>query len=276
MALENVTGNLLAYKELELGTFQHVDQLTTERRTNHGLRNQWFYTADGELYTVQKRKHLWVITREPQNLVLKNIDEAYSQLTGQGNYFPDADAAQSSLEHEDSVVVNLKGLKLMKDYDQYGHFVVNPKAVGKLNSEQRKAAQRIYGPDEENFGQNMEIFAEAGKTPYVFVLMPDYVQGMLRSNDKKFVGRASWLSYFNNNYYFNANDRNVNNHFVLRGVRRVIAEGDAPENEVPSTPQETERLRSPTMEEILAVSRTHVPEFGWEQFQTEIGKLYKP
>ena len=275
MALENVTGNLLAYKELELGTFQHVDQLTTERRTNHGLRNQWFYTADGELYTVQKRKHLWVITREPQNLVLKNIDEAYSQLTGQGNYFPDADAAQSSLEHEDSVVVNLKGLKLMKDYDQYGHFVVNPKAVGKLNSEQRKAAQRIYGPDEENFGQNMEIFAEAGKTPYVFVLMPDYVQGMLRSNDKKFVGRASWLNNFNYNSSFNASVRYVNNRYALRGVRRVIAEGDAPENEVPSTLQETERLRSPTMEEILAVSRTHVPEFDSEQFQAEIGKLYK-
>ena len=190
MTLENVTGNLLAYKGLEPGTFQHVDQLTTERRTNHGLRNQWFYTADGELYTVQKRKHLWVITREPQNLVLENIDGAYRQLTVQGDYFPDTEAAQTSLEHKDSVVVNLKGLKLVKDNDQYGHFVVDPKAVKKLNSEQRKAAQRIYGPDEENFGLNMEMFAEAGKTPYVLVLMPDYVQGTLRSNDKKFVGRA--------------------------------------------------------------------------------------
>ena len=128
MALKNVTGTLLptllptllAYKELEPGTFQHVDQLTTERRTNQELRNQSFYTADGELYTVQKREHLWVITREPQNLVLENIDEAYRQLTGQGrNYFPDANAAQFSLEHVDSVVVDLKGLKLVKNNDQY-------------------------------------------------------------------------------------------------------------------------------------------------------------
>ena len=219
MTLENVTGNLLAYKGLEPGTFQHVDQLTTERRTNHGLRNQRFYTADGELYTVQKREHLWVITREPQNLVLENIDEAYRQLTGQGDYFPDTEAAQTSLEHKDSVVVNLEGLKLVKDNDQYGHFVVDPKAVNKLNSEQRKAAQRIYGPDEENFGQNMEMFAEAGKTPYVFVLMPDYVQSTLRSNDKEFVGRASRLGDFDYNSNFIAVDRDGSNHYALRGVR---------------------------------------------------------
>ena len=232
MTLENVTGNLLAYKGLEPGTFQHVDQLTTERRTNHGLRNQWFYTADGELYTVQKRKHLWVITREPQNLVLENIDGAYRQLTVQGDYFPDTEAAQTSLEHKDSVVVNLKGLKLVKDNDQYGHFVVDPKAVKKLNSEQRKAAQRIYGPDEENFGLNMEMFAEEGKTPFVYVLMPDYVQSILRSNDTQFVGGASWVFKFDAGPGVNACDRLVNTHGALRGVRRVIAKGDAPENEV--------------------------------------------
>ena len=252
MTLENVTGNLLAYKGLEPGTFQHVDQLTTERRTNHGLRNQCFYTADGELYTVQKRKHLWVITREPQNLVLENIDGAYRQLTVQGDYFPDTEAAQTSLEHKDSVVVNLKGLKLVKDNDQYGHFVVDPKAVKKLNSEQRKAAQRIYGPDEENFGLNMEMFAEAGKTPYVLVLMPDYVQGTLRSNDKKFVGRASWLNGFGSNSHFNALDRDVDNRDALRGVRRVIAEGDAPENEVPHAPQETGIVGQLPLEDTLA------------------------
>ena len=225
MALETVTGNLLAYKELEPGTFQHVDQITTERRDNRGLRNQWLYTADGELYTVQEGKHLWAITREPQNLVLENIDEAYRQLTGQGNYFPDVEAAKTSLEHEDSVSVNLEGLKLVKYNYQYGYFVVDPKAVKKLNSEQQRAAQRIYGPDEESFGLNMEMFAKAGKTPYVFVLMPDYVQGTLRDNNEKFLGRASWLVNFSYNSNFIANDRNVNNHNALRGVRRVIAEG---------------------------------------------------
>ncbi len=168
MPLENIAGNLLAYKELEPGTFQHVDQIITERRTNHELGNEWFYTADGELYTVQRKESLWAITREPQNLVLQDIDEAYRQLRRQKNYFPDAEAAKSSLEHANTIVVELEGLKLVKDNNQYGHFVVDPKKVKSLNSQQRQAAQRIYGPDEENFGLNMEMFAEAGKTPIYF------------------------------------------------------------------------------------------------------------
>jgi len=53
MALENIIGNLLNYKELGLGTFQHVDEITIERRTKDGLRHQQLYTADGALYTVQ-------------------------------------------------------------------------------------------------------------------------------------------------------------------------------------------------------------------------------
>ena len=47
MALENITGKLLAYKNLEPGTFRHADQITFERRANQGLRNESFYTADG-------------------------------------------------------------------------------------------------------------------------------------------------------------------------------------------------------------------------------------
>ncbi|MDP3734650.1 MAG: hypothetical protein Q8R37_05465 [Nanoarchaeota archaeon] len=250
MALENVAGNLLAYKELEPGTFQHVDQLTTERRTNHELRSRCFYTADGELYTVQGKKQLWAITRESQNLVLQDIDQAYRQLTGQGNYFPDTEAAQSSLKHADTVVIDLKGLKLVKNNDRYGHVVVNPKDVKRLNSQQKMAAQRIYGPDEENFGLNMEMFADAGKTPSIFVLMPGYVQGALREKDTTFLARASWLYDF---YYYStffAIDRYVYYRNALRGVRLGSAEASqhgshersdlsgAAKNKVPSVPQE--------------------------------------
>jgi hypothetical protein len=280
MKLENISGNLLAYKELESGTFQHSDRLTTERRTNpitedgQDLRNQWFYTADGELYTVQKGKSLWAITREPQNLVLQNIDEAYRQLTQNGNYFPGAEAGQSALEHDDTVVVDIAGLKLEKDNSVYGHFVINPKKTNKLNSQRKLVAQRIFGSDEENFGLNMEMFAEAGLTPFVYVLTPNYVQKTLKENDKEFVGRASWLGSFDYNSGFSAGGRGVDLRDALRGVREV-AVGSAEKNVVPSVPQEEKEIVAPTMEEILAVSERHVPEFGWEQFQAEIGKLYR-
>lgn len=278
MVLENVPGNLLACKKLVRGTFQHSDQLTTERRTNHQLRCQYFYTADGELYTVQKRKHLWAITREPQNLVLENIDEAYKQLTKQGDYFPDAESAQGSLDHEDTVVIDPNGLALVRDDEQYGHFVVNPRTVRGLSSEQRMAAQRIYGPDENNFGLNMEMFAEAGIVPYIFVLLPDYVQGTLRGNDKEFLGRASWLKSF---YYlsdFYANGRGVGSRGVLRGVRHeLVAAGDAPKNEVPSAPREItpEKPVVVTLERMLALSRPYVTSSSWDSWEQTLRKEYK-
>lgn len=67
------------------------------------------------------------------------------------------------------------------------------------------------------------MFAEAEKIPCVFVLLPDCVRGTLRSNDKEFLGRACRLDNFDYDSYFSANIRGVNNHYALRGVRRVIA-----------------------------------------------------
>ena len=229
MALETLTGTLLAYKQLEPGTFQHVDQITTERRTNHQLREHLFYTADGELYTVQQKEHVWAITRRPQNLFLQNIDEACRQLTSRENYFPDAAAATHSLHHPNTVVVDLKGLKLAKTNHSYSHFTVDPKHTKNLNSQQRKAAQRIYGPDQTNFEQNMDMFAHAGITLRVHTLTPEYVQHTLRDNHKPFLERVSWLSFFSDGSDFYAHDRDVNFHSSLRGVHRVPASLIVPE-----------------------------------------------
>ncbi|HLC51884.1 MAG TPA: hypothetical protein VJI98_01420 [Candidatus Nanoarchaeia archaeon] len=98
----------------------------------------------------------------------------------------------------------------------------------------------------------MDMFAESGKTPCVFVLIPDYVQSTLRNNHQKFLGRASWLNNFYGSSSFNASDRNVGDHNALRGVRRVIAAGDAPKYEVPPAPQETGIVGQLQLEDILA------------------------
>ena len=156
-----------------------------------------------------------------------------------------------------SVVVDLEGLELVNYNGKYGHLLIDPKAVKKLNSEQKRAAQRIYGPDEENFGLNMEMFAETRTNAFIFVLIPLYVQNTLRWRNKKFVGRASCLSLMNEFYYgtkFHADNCDIDNLYRLRGVRRVIAEGDAPENRISHAPQGTEGVRNQTPEEILAAS----------------------
>lgn len=229
MVLENVVGDLLAYKKLIPGTFQHADQLTTERRTNSGLRNQCFYTADFNLYTIQKRKYLWAITRESQNLILQNVNEAAEHWLKAGyfvNYFPDAKEAQTSLEHPDTVVVDLKGLELLDDHGNMKCFIVDPKNLKKLNSQQRIVAQRIYGPDEENFGLNMEMLAEIGESLRIFAKPPDELKYYLRKYHKKFFGAPSQLLPFEDKYSFidstsyEGNFKGLYVHSLLRGVPR--------------------------------------------------------
>ena len=151
-------------------------------------------------------------------MVLGNIAEAYLQLTGSGNYFPDAKMAQASLDHADTVVVELKGLKLVKYNDEYGYFVVNPKDIKKLDSEQRNVVQRVYGPDENSLGLNMEMFAKEGITPNIIALLPEYAQDKLERQDKKFLARVSWLNDLNDNWDFVADGRSVNNQYTLRGT----------------------------------------------------------
>lgn len=215
--LVTIEGNLLdAYNQLQPGTMLHVDQLTTERRTNNELRKLGFYTADGELYSSQ----FWAITRQPQNLILKHIDKPFTQFRTNGNYLPNSEEALASVQHPDTVVIDPHGLRLIKDYDECGHFVVDPRNPKNLNSQQELAAMRIFGPDEENYGKNLEMFAEAGKTPWVFVLMPDYVQNSLKQKNAEYLARASWLFHFDFNSRFNASDWSTGGPYRFRGYVR--------------------------------------------------------
>ena len=268
MQLETLTGDLRTYRQLEKGTFQHADQLTAERRTNPELRGQWIYTADGNIYGKEKRKDIWAITREPQNLVLQNLEQAFADLTNPliNNYFPDSAKAKKALRHPDTVIVDVKGLELEKDSVEYGHFVVDPKNVKRLNSQQNLAVLRIFGPDEANLAQNMETFAQAGKSPYVFVLLPSYVNGTLASHGMKYLGRASWLG---DDISFYANSRSINLHDRLRGVRRGVAAGDAPKNQVPSDPRE-ELVRN-----VLEVGREFIHPNFFKDYEAKLKQRLK-
>jgi hypothetical protein len=224
MSLEIILENLKdGYKQFVRGTFQHAYQITAARKIKLNFEDYWFCIADGNLFTVKENEVLWTITREPQNLVLQDIDNAHHQLTTQGNYFPDAQAAQASVDHKDSVTVNLNVLKLAKYSNELGYFVIDPKSVQKLNSQQKKVAQHIYGPDDENFGLNMKIFAQKEITPRVYVLLPKYVQDTLNKNNQQFLGRSSLFGSFDDNSSFYVNNSYMNVEYAMRGVRRTVA-----------------------------------------------------
>ncbi len=275
--LENIPGNLReAYKQAVPGTVLCVDQLMKERITNPELRDLWFYTADGEVYSVDNEIPTLRITREATNPILKSIDAAFEQLVNSWNYLVPSVEFAAVKAAADTVVIDLSQLTLQGS-ERVGRYLAvdTSKQLSKYKAEEQKLLGRVFGAGSD-YAAVMEMLRQSPpriKETKVFVLAPDYVKANASVNP---VGRVSWLDLFGGYSDFVADGRGTDNDNRLRGVcRKGVAEGDAPENAVPPAPQETERLRSPTMEEILAVSQSHVPKFGWEQFQAEIGKLYK-
>ncbi len=238
-ALENIEGNLRdAYIQLQPGTMLHSDQLTTERRTDLTLRELSFYTADCNIYHLfkdVKDEVLWGIVREPQNLILQNLDDAFDQFKISGNYFSQYQEAYDVFWHDDTVVVEIEALELAKYNDKCGHFGINPKDTKKLNLARRITAQRIFGPDKDNFAENMEMFAKEGINPEIFVLMPDYVKRALHDAGKSYLARASWLGSFDYGSRFIAGGRDIDVNYRVRGVRRSasVSEHEAPQGAAP-------------------------------------------
>ncbi len=222
MTLENVVGHLKeGYKQLQPGTMLHVDQLMNERRSNADLCNQWFYTADGEVYLLDGalKTPALAITREAHNPILQNIDDAFEQLAKKQNYHPSQTDIQQALVAPETVLIALPNLRLRGNEAEWRYLAINttPAKYGKLNDEERKLAERVYGQGDD-FAQNMKMLKEAkiGETK-IYVLNPDYVR---QHAEEGTVARASWLYNFYNYSSFDASDRDFNNLNRVRGVRR--------------------------------------------------------
>nr|AQS33903.1 hypothetical protein [uncultured archaeon] len=278
----NISGNLKdAYKAAVAGTLRHVDELMNERRTTpttperDNLRNLWFYTGDGELYFVDGKTPKLAMTREADNLVLRHIDDAFTQLTSSGNYRPDRAEADAAIKASTTEIFDLTELKLQKRDTEYSRMEVSTTKYDQLNTEQRRLAERVYGKGDD-FVANMAMLKVAGiQATNIYVLNPEYVKANAKDSP---VARASWLIDFGCSSGFSACGRGISSGGRVRGVRgEVVREADAPENgAVPSAPVVPSEIRTPTLAETLAVSRPYVPDVAWKAFEVDIGKLYKP
>ena len=224
--LESIPGDLRAYLQLKPGSMRHVDELMNERRTNpdedvrQELRKSPFYTADGELYRVngKKRTPQWGITRLPHNLVLKNLDDSFSQLTETSNYRPDQEEVERAFRAKDTEVFDLTRLRLQKGNVEYCFLPIDTKNYEKkLNAEEKRAAQRVFGKD-RIFALNMKMLKDAKiNETRICVLNPNYVQEKAKEGP---LGLASWLDFFYDGSTFYADDYSVDSHYRVRGVRR--------------------------------------------------------
>ena len=222
MTIESVIGTLTeVYKLLRPESILHADELMKERRTNIELRNQSFYTADGEVYSLQgeDRTPTLAITRGSSNPLFQDskIDNYCPQLFNNRNYRPTPDETLRALQAEDTVLVDLTTLRLQKYDEEFSYLAINTEKYKTLNSEEQKLAQRVYGKDDD-FAQTIQMLAGAGiRETKVYVLNPDYVRKHIKEGS---LGRASWLNGFYGSSIFYADDRSVVNHYHARGVRR--------------------------------------------------------
>src|SRR3989338_6329946 len=219
--LVTIEGNLRdAYKQLQPGTMLHAYQLKNERRTNHDeLRKQKLYTADGGIYFLYGTQvPILAITREAYNPVLQNIDNAFEQLTSNQNYTVLFQDFEQALAVPETVLVSLPNLRLSKHDAEFSYLSLGttPAKYNQLNYEERKLAERVYAKGND-FVQNMKMLKDAGiGETRIWVLNPDYVR---KHAGEGAIARASWLYNFDSNSQFYADDRGIDDHSRVRGVR---------------------------------------------------------
>ncbi len=214
--LVNIYGYLRkAYNTAVPNTLRHVDELMTERRTSVELCRRTFYTADGALYFMDEKKPKLALTREPENLVLRHIDDAFIQLVFEGDYCPNPAEATSAIKARTTEVFDLSKLKLKTDDDdEFSFMEVSPTEYDRLNPEQRRLAERVYGKGDD-FVLNMKMLKEDDiDMTKVYVLNPKYVREYAKSSP---IGRTGWLNNFDEGYIFAASDREVDCYCDLRG-----------------------------------------------------------
>lgn len=228
--LVNETGVLAkTFSKLDPATIQHASEITNDRRTledkeeRQKLRNNWFWTADSSLYTVEDGDAILYFGNRGTNLIFKNIEEATTQLLKDNNYVPSREDIKS-VKTGNTLRINLSELELKGDNDEWRYFDINTSDYDSLNSTQRTFAESVYGQGDD-FIKNMEMIDKAGKsTTRVYVLNSDYVKDHVERDGA--IARASGLGIFGDVSGFYGEGRNVDSASgALRGVP-LVGEAD--------------------------------------------------
>jgi hypothetical protein len=220
------------FKQLMPGSFQTSAELTTERRTDVELRDDFFYTANFGVYLVEDDQVVLYFGGREANPILKNIDEACRQLINTKNYRvskKEMDAVLDSVESGYTLRVVLSDLDLQKYLnDRFRKFEVptynmdgnkDPAGYELFNESQRSLAERVYGTGDD-FIENMEMLNHAGiSLTEIVVLSPEYV--IENTKNSPIARPGTWLLGFDKNSAFALGDSFVHMVLNLRGVKLV-------------------------------------------------------
>ena len=266
----NIPGDLLAYAQIEPSTFYTALQLMDERCAPEDTperrqrRAEWYYTADGHGYSVERDKVEWSITDEKNNLVLQDLDNAFRELTTTKNYLPRNEAAEVSRSATSTLRIDMSSLRLSGNDNEWCYLSINTKTGHVKSGDKYVALNDTERAVLDRLGYTAANLAELDKAGIpetrVYVLNPTYITTEVAKDPEKRTSlwRASRLSDFNSNSYFDADSHNVNDLIALRGVRRdVIREADASETRaVPSAPVAPSEITPARCYDILLADPT--------------------
>ncbi len=238
MTIENLVtlqGPLVeAFSHLDPNTIQHSAEITRERHTNRELRNQWLWTADGAVYTVEKdtcqhcgeqtnKEPTLYLTKGKDNPVFKNITEATEQLRKTQNYIPNKEDLEAAVNSETTLKVKLADLKLQSDNGEWSYFEFDTKNYKKKsNAAQKAVIERVFSEE------GVKVLRDNGiKRTRIYTLTPSYVKKHTPKDGA--IARACGLGSFGVDSGFGAVGWDVGGSGGrLRGVlRKEVAVGDA-------------------------------------------------
>jgi hypothetical protein len=206
----------------DISIFLHSDQLMKERRTHHNLRNEWLYTADGAVYTMEKGKlPVLYLTRGHAHPILKKImpsrrgyydNEYFSHLSNEG--------VREALDSNDTLRVELPSLELEWETSEISFFPISTSKQSELSVARRPLAWRAYG-EGDNFSKSMQLLRTEGgiKTTRIRVLNPEYVRNEIPVG--AYLVRTCQIGPLDGDSRFDAFYRDVDIGSLLR-IRRAI------------------------------------------------------
>ncbi len=207
-------------------------QLSADRVTDASLQNIWFYTANLPLATKRAGRLLLGMGGNAAFTAVFGTDteRVCNELkdTGYINLSPEQRDMMLHLEKAGEVVfVDSQSLELQGQEAEYRKF---PIRTGEYQKDVTVARMPFvsagYGSGDQ-LGRVMRNLKGKGRISEttVFTMSPDHVAEQVKDNEM--VAQASGLSFFGNYSDFVAGCRGVYFRGALRGVRRVVAEGDA-------------------------------------------------
>ena len=181
--------------KVDIKSIQSSAQIQKGRLNNSTLRSKRFWPIDFALYTVENGRFFLNMSLD-YNPILTNISDAFTQLREKNNFFPKVDDVSRVLSSPTNLSIPLDALNLKKYSPELSYYSINTKHYNKLNSSQRKLAERIHGTGDDFYkvmGMLYKISFIVPESTLIYVLNPEYVKNILKKNNAESVSRPCFL-----------------------------------------------------------------------------------